>query len=364
MNLNNTLTELELPEAELTLEFPYEELVGQLMLPDLPAEISKTITEQTPLESYDTTLLYGILKEVRLDKQASNLPDTLKTYWKPEIIRLNDKYSMMICTPEQFLLRPTMTNLKSCHCLINSGHGYRAGNLRYLQNPYWGCIFVYKHKSEKRAYSAYIKDRNSDDHEYILAEEFPTIDQVLADTPNVLLSMNVYRTRTGIMIGSTYGHVEDREAVYPFIVKELLKKAHWVGFCSSGLYNYAQTMSTVAPVNLLSSSRSRTYLTNVNPISDTDIPGAYGYDYGINASNLLDSIPTPPQFDLETKWYNDFSASYVSIDGKKIWESRDSMYLILGDYKEAIANIVPNANGDYVDNDDYYSTQDVFEGSF
>lgn len=361
--MNNNNITLELPEVELTLEIPYEELVGQLMLPELPDSISKTITEQTPLESYDTTLLFGILKEARLDYQADSLPDKLKTYWKPEVIRLNDKYSMMICTPEQFLLRPTMTNLKSCHCVLNSGHGYRAGNLRYLRNPYWGCILIYKHKSEKRAYSAWLKERDDCDHAEVLAEEFPTIDQVLASTPNVLMSMNVYRTRTGIMVGSTYGHVENKEDVYPDLIRELLKRAHWVGFCSSGLYNYAGMLSCIAPINLLNTSRYLNNFDKVVPIDPTKLNDAYGYNYGIDALNLIDGIPVYPQFDLVSRWYDDHSNSFRTDEGT-IYESLSCMYLIMGDYREALPNIINPSGDECLDKDDYESTRDVFEGMF
>lgn len=361
-----TTTELILPELveDFTLGTELSLADGQFILEGLPDEIAKTITESTPLHEFDTMKLCSILREVELPYHADNLPDKIKSYWKPRTVRLSDKYSMLVCTPEQFLLRPTMTNLKSCHCVINSDHGYRAGNLRYMMNPYWGCILIFKTGTTKRAYSQFLKDQDSDSHKEILAEEFPEIDSVLADTPNAIVSFNVYRTRTGIFVSGSYGDRDNNCEIVPLMLKELLKEANWVGFkgCSLGYSYYA--LANVAPVSILDPDCEDSYPYPHIYIDRGDVDDIYtNQSVTTRYKGILDDISVPPNFRVSTRWYDDRTA--VMTDGFFIRESQDTFDIILGDFSPALEHLKENRD-DFVefDKDDLDSTRDVFAGRF
>lgn len=78
------------------------------------------------------------------------------TYPQIPDIQINERYSLHCATPLEFLIRPDIYNVLSCHsCKMELEQERFAGNFGYLMCPYWGNFWVYKTNSEKRAKTRY-----------------------------------------------------------------------------------------------------------------------------------------------------------------------------------------------------------------
>lgn len=95
------------------------------------------------------------------DAKVSYHTEQLFTVFKPIDSPVNeeshfsyDRYGVRRMNSVEFLVRPNMPNLDSCHSIPSGQH--RFGNLNYLGNPMWACFGIYNDNTPRYTLSDFV----------------------------------------------------------------------------------------------------------------------------------------------------------------------------------------------------------------
>lgn len=162
-------------------------------------------------ELYVSDNLYTFLPKI-------DLPPVPKEY----SVREADKYGYFLMNPLQFLLRPDIDNVYSCHSIREHSDTIRlAGNLGYLQSPFWGCVGVYQRDSKQSKTYTRI-----DAFDHLLTIDGDELHDSL-NCPSLIATFNIALTFSDIghpvlMLSRIYGSVDfEPSRFFEYVVNTL-----------------------------------------------------------------------------------------------------------------------------------------------